>query len=109
MALYRDRIINPESFEPGDEVRSAPHKMYPQGIVLTNGTVEVTLGGQTKRLPACRRDNGDISVRGLVGRYRTSAQPWPATVINEARGTYVHFGRDDRSARFQKINGLAFA
>lgn len=109
MALYRERIINPDTFEPGDEVRSQPHKNYPDGIVLANGTVEVTLHGFTKRLPAHRRENGDISVRGLFGRYRTSAMSWPATVINQAGGTYVHFGRDDRSPRFQKINGLHFA
>lgn len=112
MTTYRNDFVNVASFEPGEEVRvHVGSKHYPEGIVSSNGTVEVTLWGKTRRVPALRREDGRISARGIVGRYRTGAKSWPAYTEASADGStiYVNFGRDDRSGRFHKANCLFFA
>lgn len=69
------------------------------------GTVEVN--GQ--RQVAARHDDGDITVAGWVGRYRTSNKAWQATLVRRADGTsYATFGRDERSGRFNKLNGISY-
>lgn len=109
MPTYRDQIIDAASFEEGEEVRAyVGSKQYPDGLVIENGTVEVTLHGKTKRVRAFRNERGTIYARGLGGRYQTSSKVWPAMVSTDARGTYVFFGRDDRSDRFNKASGLFF-
>jgi hypothetical protein len=112
MTTYRNDFINIDSFEPAEEERRwVGSKNYPDGIVISNGTVEVTLWRKTRRVAALRRENGRISARGLVGRYVTGTKSWPAHVETHLDGAtvYVHFGRDDRSGRFSKANCLHFA
>ena len=82
------------------------------------GTVEVTLGKRTERVEAYRYDidgQAFISVyRAFSGRYRTGGKAWPARVSCRQRAggawvEYVDFGRDDRSSRFNKAQGLFWA
>lgn len=76
------------------------------------GTVEVTLLGETRRLPAMHYGNS-ISARGLGGRYRTGTKVWNATITLHLGGrlegaeTY-DFGRDDSAPKFQKLNFIFF-
>src|SRR5262245_37022777 len=110
MPVYRDEIINRDSFVAGEEIRAwVGSKHYPEGLVIENGTVEVTLYGETRRVAALLDKDGSIWARGIGGRYMTGGKVWPATVsTNKNGGTYVFFGRDDRSGRFNKANGLFF-
>jgi hypothetical protein len=79
-------------------------------------TVEVTLRGKTQRCPArTYEDSANVYVSGLSGRYEQGAKVWPASITcfpaengRPARQT-AWFGRDDRSGRFHKENGLFFA
>ena len=96
-------IINIESFQKTGESE-----------YWEDGTVEVTLRGTTKRVPA-HRSNGTITAYGMTGRYQTGTKAWPAQVraVTDPRTgklwDQVHFGRDDRASKFQKMNGLSFA
>ena len=110
------RFINPASFQL-DRTEDTGH------FIIEHGTVEVTIGRETRRLPArvttypeTFRAEAEISVagNGLFGRYRTGDKAWPARIgqthwrdgkVSESG----FFGRDDRSGRFQKINGIFFA
>lgn len=100
-------IINRDSFEAtGTESHT-----WKDGTVSTYevGTVVVTLGGESRRLGATRNKYGDITVRGLGGRYLTSAKVWPASVYSSEDGREsAFFGRDDRSGRFNKLRGVFF-
>lgn len=112
MTTYHNDFLNVSSFEPCDEVRAyVGHKDFPQGIVTINGSVEVTLWGETRRVPALLRSDGRIMARGMVGRYVTGQKSWPAFAEASADGktVSVNFGRDDRSGRFNKANCLHFA
>lgn len=78
------------------------------------GTVEITLGGETRRVPGCYvKEYGWVIAYGVVGRYRTSTKNWPAMVRSQ-RGhdgkffEVADFGRDDRSGRFNKLNCISF-
>lgn len=78
------------------------------------GTVEVTIGRETRRVPASFYTDGTMVARGMTGRYRTGGKAWPATIMlnRNSQGAYsefVWFGRDDRSGRFNKANCLFFA
>lgn len=80
-----------------------------------SGTVEATLNGETRRLPAIwLADCNNLIVRGFIGRYRTSAKNWPASIVcqpcpNGSFREVVCFGRDDRSTKFNKANAISFA
>ena len=80
---------------------------------IEDGTVEVTLGRETRRLPAYRIGSR-LTATGLGGRYATAAKVWPASITQhaaeESRPAFetARFGRDDRSLRFNKINGVFF-
>lgn len=82
---------------------------------VTEGTVEATLGGETRRVPAFRWDHNDgrveIRAYGMTGRYNTGTKAWGATVTHDlAMGMErIRFGRDDRAAKFQKASALSFA
>ena len=109
------RFINPASFQL-ETTEDEGH------FITERGTVEVTIGRETRRLPAVIttfpedfRAEAEIAVygNGLFGRYRTGDKAWPARVsqthwrdgkVSESG----YFGRDDRSGRFQKINGIFF-
>ena len=72
------------------------------------GTVEATLGRETKRVNAVRYDDGHIVSWDFTGRYRTSTKQWPATVSLENDGSdWVWFGKDHHSRNCQKT-GLSF-
>lgn len=75
------------------------------------GTVELNLRTGTVIADAFRsKKDGEIMVRGFVGRYRTSPRAWPASVVFGVDGTlrYANFGRDDRSGRFNKQNAISY-
>jgi hypothetical protein len=72
------------------------------------GTVEATLGRETKRVNAERWDDGRIVSWDFTGRYRTSTKQWPATVMLRNDGSVsVLFGKDHHSRHCQKT-GLSF-
>jgi hypothetical protein len=79
------------------------------------GTVEVTLRRETRRVRAIR-DSGLVTAFGMTGRYRTGTKAWPATARlmrdHHTGEIYeiVYFGRDHRSlGHFEKLNALSFA
>jgi len=96
------QIINAPTFEVTET------ETFPSGNLYERGTVEVTLGGETRRVKA-GRCNGRVVAYGFGGRYRAGGKVWPASVHQtEKGGEYVDFGRDDRSGRFQKSNAIFF-
>ncbi len=80
------------------------------------GTVELTIAGKTRRVPASRYDSGSsthlngITAYGITGRYRTGAVGWPGTVEkrDEWNNEIVHFGFDSRSGKHRKAT-ISFA
>jgi len=106
--------IRPETFTI-TEVKTTEYtvKKSVHSYTVEKGTVEMSLRGKTVIANAWRfagRDDGRLSVDGFVGRYVTSPKPWRASVDFKADGTmgFVHFGRDDRSGRFNKQNAIAY-
>lgn len=97
--------INPDTFErTGEEVRETKRYRF----VYDTGSVEVTLGDETRRVPATRLD-GRITASGMYGTYRTSPRRWPAIITLDPDGReFAGFGRDERSGRCNKMRGLAF-
>ena len=101
-------IINRDTFEPTGKPET---KSF--GAVWTDGTIEATLHGLTKRIVVYRAVNlSDNSVEytshyAFTGRYETGKKAWPATVISKPNGgEWIRFGRDDRSGKFNKANYL---
>jgi len=107
--------INPATFEATE----AP-ETHSFGII-TKGTVEVTLGRETRRLPARRmvttydeaRGEATITAYGLGGRYHTGSKVWPASITIYTDGPRAgwetaNFGRDDRDPKFNKLRGIFF-
>ena len=76
-----------------------------------NGTVEITVRGETRRVPArLRPQYGWIFAYGIVGRYQTGGKAWPASVHQDENGKErVHFGREDNHPKFRKENAISFA
>ena len=78
----------------------------------TVGTVQIDLGyGKivtTKASPTYISHAGSLDVAGFVGHYVTSTKPWLAQVSGSGSKLWVHFGRDDRSGRFNKANAISF-
>lgn len=72
------------------------------------GTVEATLGRQTKRVSAVRYKDGRIVSWDFTGRYMTGKKAWPATVSVDHGREFVWYGRDERVRRCTK-SGLSFA
>nr|WP_313665526.1 hypothetical protein [Brucella intermedia] len=75
------------------------------------GTISAVFGGRVQTVEAVRYDNGDIALKGFVGHYRTSRNPWRASVLfrdGASDKPYVNFGRDDRSGRFNKSNMISY-
>lgn len=88
----------------------------PEHGYWVEGTVNVTLRGETRTVRAHKSDStGEITAYGLTGRYQTGTKAWPASVtqrIDPRTGKpwdSVHFGRDDRCGKFKKVNSLHFA
>lgn len=99
-------IINETSFIASNE--------QPEHGFWVEGTVEVTLRGETRRVRAKRR-NDEITAYGMTGRYQTGTKAWPAAatrVVDPRTGRpwdRIRFGRDDRSGKFNKVNCVFFA
>ena len=98
-------IINANSFTPN---------ATQQYKTITEGTVEVTLHNETRRVEATKQ-NGQLTAYGMTGRYQTGGKAWPASVTQKVDPTTnkiwdsVSFGRDDRHGKFQKTSSLHFA
>ena len=99
--------INPETFTAAE--------VQPDHGFWIEGTVEVTLGRETRVLRAMKRDDGNqITALGLSGRYETGSKAWPATVtrvVDPRTGKpwdRVEFGRDERAGRCKKTNMIFF-
>lgn len=77
-------------------------------------TVDVTFQGKTHKVEAYRFPDSEFSpstlyLKGFVGRYRTSNKAWAATVRATPEGqVFASFGRDDRSGRFNKLQGISY-
>ena len=99
-------IINAATFTPAPE--------QPEHGYWVEGTVEVTLRGETRAVRATQ-SRGEITAYGMTGRYQTGAKAWPAKVTQKIDPRtnkpwdHAQFGRDDRAAKFQKTSGLHFA
>lgn len=68
------------------------------------GTIEITFKGETM-IADCFFSTTGVWVYGFTGRYQQGAKAWDASVFfkGEAeRNPAVSFGRDDRSAKFNK-------
>lgn len=91
-------VILPETFQPlGRNARD-----------IEIGIVDVNLGREVVTVKASRLSSGTISAAGFVGRYQTSRNPWRASVVLIDGRMSFHFGRDDRSGRFQKERGISY-
>lgn len=106
-------VINANSFE----VESTETASF--GLI-EEGTVEVTLGRETRRVKARRTtptyEGGkpSIAAYGFGGRYNTGSKVWPAvvrmTIWPDGKQTETaNFGRDDRDSKFNKMRGIFFA
>jgi hypothetical protein len=85
---------------------------FSPGLFVDEGTIEATLGGKTRTVKAWRYHSNLNILRasGFTGRYQTSGKAWPALVTLHANGNEsATFGRDDRSAKFRKIDRISFA
>jgi len=76
-----------------------------------NGTVEVTLRNETRRVKARLNEKyGWMYAYEMTGRYQTGGKAWPAMVRSYEDGSEtVDFGRDDRNPKFNKMNAIFFA
>lgn len=87
------------------------------GIVTYNricGTVEVTIGRDTKRVECIRDEKtGLITAYGVNGKYKTGGKVWAASISQAIQDgkifERVRFGRDDRALKFKKENCIFFA
>jgi len=100
-------IINTTTFVPA--AKQPDHGLW------IEGTVNVTLRGETRRVKAHQLANGNVRAYGMTGRYQAGTKAWSASVEQRTDPRtgkvwdLIEFGRDDRAAKFQKINGLHFA
>lgn len=109
-------LINPTTFiKTHDEVGSYKSSTTKKLVEYTTeiGTVEVTIGKETKICEA-RRSGDTIYAKGMKGRYNTGGKSWNAVVwvrMNEKGEWYenIDFGRDDRHPKFQKRDAVYFA
>ena len=86
---------------------------------IIEGKIDVQVGSKIVTAWASKFSDTSVAnvatyrVFGFVGRYRTSIKPWRAYVSsgiygNGERYTSGYFGRDDRSGRFQKMQGISW-
>jgi len=66
------------------------------------GTVELTLGRETRRVRAVKHDKyGWLFAYGIEGRYNTGNKWWSGSVQSDAEGKiHVQFGRYDNHPKF---------
>jgi len=104
-------VINADSFE----ATTAETVSY---RVIETGTVEVTLGHETRRVEAQRRttfegSNISIVASGFSGRYITDAKRWPTVVRmvirSDGRQTETAHFRGDPDPKLNKMRALSFA
>lgn len=99
--------IKTETFTATAEIETVTSGKY--SWTREPGTVEVAFGGKSLTVEAFRYEDGEIGLIGFVGRYRTSPKPWLASVRADKNGSiFASFGRDDRSGRFQKLQGISY-
>lgn len=100
--------INRNSFEI-----NGAFEMHSFGMLIY-GTVEVTLGRDTKRVRAILTrkgdQDGDITAYGIIGRYMTGTKAWPGSISSRPgwENDFVHFGFDSRSGKHRKVS-ISFA
>ena len=100
-------IINETTFQTSDT--------QPDHGFWVDGTVEVTLRGETRRVKAVRTKQDTIRAYGFTGRYETGSKAWPASVervIDPRTGKawdLISFGRDERQGRCKKTGHIHFA
>lgn len=108
------KMINTTSFEVNGafEFTSYSDGSWSQTVF---GTIELTIDGKTRRVPARRYDGSSthlngITAYGITGRYRTGMVAWPGTVEkrDEWNNEIVHFGFDSRSGKHRKAT-ISFA
>ena len=104
-------MINRQSFAAtGEPITTTYANGYRS--TYTDGTVEVTLRGQNKRVKAILYMDDQIYAYGLVGRYQSATKLWPAYITSCLRDgkiiETVNFGRDDRHDKFRKENNVWF-
>lgn len=98
-----------------DTFEVLPQESQPDHGFWIEGTVEVTLRNETRRVSAYKSTRDEsVTARGMTGRYLTGTKAWPAEVQQRVTPEgkvwdFVSFGRDDRSGKFQKTNALSFA
>lgn len=97
--------INPDTFVRGE--------VQPDHGFWIDGTVEVTLHRETRRVTA-KMGNEQITAYGLTGRYETGSKAWPARVTRVVDPTTnkpwdrIQFGRDERTGRCKKTSMIFF-
>jgi len=98
-------IINALSFE----VTGTESPSWMKGETREVGTVECTLGRETRRVDAVRYNCGKIVTWAMVGRYLTGKVDHPATVSLDAGSDrdWVWYGKS-HSARNCTKTGLRF-
>lgn len=72
------------------------------------GTVEVDLGRGRIVTAKAHCDGGRVDVAGFVGRYVKGNKTWIAHVGGYGEQVWASFGRDDRSGRFNKMQGISW-
>ena len=98
-------MIKHETFEAGAE--------QPAHGYWVDGTVEVTIRKETRRVKAMLRGE-QVTAFGLTGRYQTGSKAWPAQItrVVDPRTNRpwdrVEFGRDERAGRCKKTNMVFF-
>lgn len=81
---------------------------------IINGTIDIKINAKIVTAWADYTPGGRLYIYGFIGRYRTSVKPWRASVwtdiniFTHERVTRGWFGRDDRSARFNKMQGISW-
>ena len=97
-------ILNAFSFE----VTGTEPVSYDPTQTREIGTVEATIGRETKRVNAVRYNDGRIVSWDFTGRYVTGKKAWPATVSLHGDRQWVWFGRDHHTMRCCKSH-ISFA
>lgn len=91
--------IIPETFQPAT---AAPSEVGDHCAKYINGTVQVEFKGETITTYAVKREDGDISALGFVGKYRTGTKAWNVSVLHKNGNTFCRFGFDSRSRKHRK-------
>jgi hypothetical protein len=91
-------------------INAASFRIEDFGNRVAYGTVEVTLGRETRRVRALSFGDGYIVAYGITGRYRTGMKAWPGSITLQPgfKNEHVSFGFDSRSGKHHKAT-ISFA